>query len=112
ALHDMESSIAQADQPEVLRERLQALEGLRAQMETLSRKVPAHMQGEVYDWRLHVSLVRTEALDRLQRLAGNANDKEKTDEWPLPPDKSPVPGIAPLPGSGEGAGGESSRKLI
>lgn len=68
ALREAESNLALANTPEELRSRLQVLENLRTQMESLSRKIPAHMQGEVYHWRLHVSLVRTEALDRLQRL--------------------------------------------
>jgi TRAP-type uncharacterized transport system substrate-binding protein len=68
ALRDVESEIGQCDDPAQLRERLQALERLRAEMEGLARKVPAAQQRDLYQWRLHVSLVRTEALDRLQRL--------------------------------------------
>jgi TRAP transporter TAXI family solute receptor len=70
ALREVESGIAQADDPADLRQRLQALERLRADMEELARKLPAAQQRDLYQWRLHVSLVRTEALDRLQRLEG------------------------------------------
>ena len=68
ALREVESEIAQADDPARLRERLQTLERLRSDMEALARKVPAAQQRDLYQWRLHVSLVRTEALDRLGRL--------------------------------------------
>jgi hypothetical protein len=68
ALRAIESTIGQANTPEELRDRLQALEQLRSDMETLSRKVPAHLQRDVYHWRLHVAVVRTEALERLTRM--------------------------------------------
>jgi hypothetical protein len=68
ALREVESGITHADNPKELRERLQVLEHLRTDMETLSRKVPAHLQRDVYHWRLHVSVVRAEALERLRRM--------------------------------------------
>jgi TRAP transporter TAXI family solute receptor len=68
ALREVESEIAQTNDPAELRQRLQTLEELRGEMEGLARKVPAAQQRDLYQWRLHVSLVRTEALDRLQRL--------------------------------------------
>jgi len=68
ALREVESAIAQADNPDDLRNRLQVLERLRSDMETLSRKVPADRQHDVYHWRLHVAVVRTEAQDRLTRM--------------------------------------------
>jgi TRAP transporter TAXI family solute receptor len=68
ALREVESDIAQTDDPVQLRERLKVLESLRTEMEALSRKVPARLQRDVYHWRLHVSLVHTEALDRLRRM--------------------------------------------
>jgi hypothetical protein len=72
ALREAESAIAQTDDPAELRARVQTLEELRRDMEALSRKVPAALQRDLYHWRLHVSLVRAEALDRLQRLEANA----------------------------------------
>jgi hypothetical protein len=78
ALRAVESAIGQANTPEELRDRLQALERLRSDMETLSRKVPAHLQRDVYHWRLHVAVVRTEALERLtgmERRQGSADPK-------------------------------------
>jgi hypothetical protein len=68
ALREVESAIAQADNPADLRDRVQAVEHLRADMESLSRKVPANLQRDVYHWRLHVSLVHGEAMDRLRRM--------------------------------------------
>lgn len=72
ALRDVEGAIATASQPQELKQRLQTLENLRVEMEGLSRKVPAHLQRDVYHWRLHVSLVRMEALDRLARMEGKS----------------------------------------
>ena len=68
ALGRVEGHIERADGPEALRRDLEALDNLRKDMEGLSRKVPGHFQREVFHWRLHVALVRTEALDRLRRL--------------------------------------------
>jgi TRAP-type uncharacterized transport system substrate-binding protein len=68
ALREAESAIAQAHTSEELRARLQAFEHLGTDMEALSRKVPAGLQRDVYHWRLHVAVVRTEALDRLKRM--------------------------------------------
>jgi TRAP-type uncharacterized transport system substrate-binding protein len=83
ALREVESAIAHADNPHDLRDRLAALEHLRTDMEALSRKVPAGFQRDVYHWRLHVSVVRAEALDRLARMPGG---KEAAPPGPSPLD--------------------------
>jgi hypothetical protein len=67
-LRDMETGLAQAATPHELRERLTELDTLRKDMERISRKVPGLYQREVYNWRLHISLVRREALERLERM--------------------------------------------
>jgi TRAP-type uncharacterized transport system substrate-binding protein len=90
ALREVEGAITRADNPRELRERLQALEHLRTDMEKLSRKVPAHLQRDVYHWRLHVSVVRAEALDRLRRM--------EAEEAPAPMAAPLVPPLAPGPG--------------
>jgi TRAP transporter TAXI family solute receptor len=69
ALREAERTIARATTAAELKRRLDLLEELRTAMESFSRKVPAHLQGEVYQWRLHVSLVHSEALDRLRRMS-------------------------------------------
>jgi TRAP transporter TAXI family solute receptor len=71
-LREVETNIAHAERPEQLREWLQELDAMRAQMEGLSRKIPARLQRDVYDWRLHVALVRSEVVDRLRRLEAPA----------------------------------------
>jgi hypothetical protein len=76
ALRAVESAIAQANTPQELRDRLQALEQLRSDLATLSRKVPAHLQRDVYHWRLHVAVVRTEALERLSRMESRGASAE------------------------------------
>jgi hypothetical protein len=67
-LRDVESAISQATNSVDLRDRIEILDHLRSAMESLSKKVPAQMQRDVYNWRLHVSLVRSEAMDRLRRM--------------------------------------------
>jgi hypothetical protein len=61
ALREVEDRIDHCDEPEELRRHIVTLDGLRADLETLSRKLPLHLQRDVYDWRLHVALVRNEA---------------------------------------------------
>jgi TRAP transporter TAXI family solute receptor len=67
-LREVETSVMQANTPQELRQRLQELDLLRKSMEKISRKVPGLYQRDVYHWRLHISLVRNEAVERLQRL--------------------------------------------
>jgi hypothetical protein len=86
ALREVESGITHTDNPKELRERLGALEHLRTDMETLSRKVPARLHRDGYHWRLRVSLVRAEALDRLRRMEG--------EKGPAPTEPSLVPASA------------------
>jgi TRAP transporter TAXI family solute receptor len=74
-LRDVEGAIANATNAADLRERIDLLDHLRSAMESLSRKVPAHLQRDVYNWRLHVSLVRGEAVDRLRRMEGGQDGK-------------------------------------
>jgi TRAP-type uncharacterized transport system substrate-binding protein len=68
ALREAETALLQAKTAEELRQRLNELDHLQTDMETLSHKVPARLQSNVYNWRLHVGLVRTEALARLARI--------------------------------------------
>jgi TRAP transporter TAXI family solute receptor len=68
ALREVEDALALANDPERLRSHLKTLENLVYDMESLSRKIPGHLQRDVYHWRLHVAMVKNEALDRLKRL--------------------------------------------
>ena len=52
----------------MIEEQIKELDNLRSMMERVSRKVPTHLQINVYQWRLHVSHVRAEAADRLWRM--------------------------------------------
>jgi TRAP-type uncharacterized transport system substrate-binding protein len=70
ALRELESAIAQANHANDLRDQIERLDNLRSDMETLSRKVPAPFQRDLYQWRLHVAMVLREAQDRLSRLEG------------------------------------------
>jgi len=67
-LHDAEAVVASAGRPEPLREGIARLEALRGQIEGLARRLSLQHQRDVYHCRLHVSLVLTEARDRLRRL--------------------------------------------
>jgi hypothetical protein len=71
-LREVETGLVQATTPEELRAVLQELDTLRKDMEQISRKVPGLYQREVYHWRLHISLVKTEALERLERMEARA----------------------------------------
>ncbi len=68
ALRDLESRIDHCNDLVELRKLLDALGALRTDMQGLSRKLPAHLQRDVYHWRLHVAVVQTEGRERLQRL--------------------------------------------
>jgi hypothetical protein len=72
-LREVETNIAHAERPEQLREWLRELDAMRTQMEGLSRKIPARLQRDIYDWRLHVALVRSEVVERLRRLEAPAD---------------------------------------
>jgi hypothetical protein len=67
-LREVESAMEQTDDPVKVRELLQSLDNLRTDMAWVSRKVPGHLQRDVYIWRAHVAMVRNEALERLKRL--------------------------------------------
>jgi uncharacterized protein len=68
ALRDLETRIETCADVLEMRKLLEALTNLRTDLESLSRKLPAHLQRDVYHWRSHVALVRAEACDRLDRL--------------------------------------------
>jgi TRAP transporter TAXI family solute receptor len=69
-LRDAEAAVAGAASAPALREGVARLEALRAQIEGLTRRLGLHHQRDVYQCRLHVALVLTEARDRLSRLEG------------------------------------------
>jgi TRAP transporter TAXI family solute receptor len=72
ALREAEDRIDHCNEPTQLRQCLERLDAMRTDLESLSRKLPTHLQRDIYHWRLHVALVRTEGIDRLRRLEGNA----------------------------------------
>jgi TRAP transporter TAXI family solute receptor len=72
ALSAVESRIDRCLDSAELRRCLEAVDRLRSDLEALSRKLPGHLQRDVYQWRLHVALVRTEGRDRLRRLEDRA----------------------------------------
>lgn len=67
-LRDAEAVVAGAGRPEPLREGIARLEAVRGQIEGLARRLSLQHQRDVYHCRRHVSLVLTEARDRLRRL--------------------------------------------
>lgn len=68
ALREAETAIEQAKTPAEVRNHLQVLENMRTTMEKVSRKVPGHLQRDVYHWRSHVQMVKEEGLARLKKL--------------------------------------------
>ena len=74
ALREVENTIQETHDPDKLRAQLQVLDNLRHEIAWISRKIPGHLQRDVYIWRSHVLMVSNEALDRLKRL----EDKKST----------------------------------
>lgn len=68
ALRDAENRIDACNDAPALRLALDRLDALRSELESLSRKLPADVQRDIYNWRLHVAMVRTEGEDRLKRM--------------------------------------------
>ena len=68
ALREMEHRIDQADSAEALQVEIDDVSTLQQDMNRLSRKIPAHLQRDVYNWRLHIAFVRDEAIKRQARL--------------------------------------------
>ena len=73
ALREMENQIKTADSSDALQLEIENVGKLQQEMERLSRKIPAHLQRDVYNWRLHIALVRDEALQRQAVLASEDN---------------------------------------
>ena len=71
-LRDVEDRLATARWPNELRDSINELEALRGEVQALSRKLPLQQQQDVYHWRLHVSLILNEAVDRLGRMEAAA----------------------------------------
>jgi TRAP-type uncharacterized transport system substrate-binding protein len=67
-LRDVETTLVTARKPAELRDGITALEALRGEVETVARTLPVPQQRDVYHWRLHVSLILTEATERLARM--------------------------------------------
>jgi uncharacterized protein len=72
-LRDVEKRLSTAHWPNELRDSITELEALREEVQTLSRKMPLQQQQDVYHWRLHVSLILTEAVARLDRMEATVN---------------------------------------
>ena len=67
-LRDVEDRLATARWPNELRDAINELEALRGEVQAVSRKLPLQQQQDVYHWRLHVSLILNEAVDRLNGM--------------------------------------------
>lgn len=99
ALADVEIAIDRANNPGELRHCLQKLDRLRNELESLSRKLPGHWQRDVYHWRLHVALVRTEApgaaaLSRIGRIT-SMSQHFRDRSWPGEKRRGPGCGRGP-----------------
>ena len=71
-LRTLEDKLATAQWPNELREAINEIETLRGEVQALSRKLPPQQQQDVYHWRLHVSLILSEAIERLNRTEAAA----------------------------------------
>ncbi|MFO0844688.1 MAG: hypothetical protein U0797_20210, partial [Gemmataceae bacterium] len=77
ALGEVEAKVNGCADAGVLERLLEQLEGLRGELEALSRKIPAHLQRDVYHWRLHVAMVRDEARAKLRRMQGETKPAQQ-----------------------------------
>jgi TRAP transporter TAXI family solute receptor len=71
-LRGREAEIARARAPEEIREHLAGLASLNTSAESLARRIPAHRHRDLYHWRLHIALVRDEAVRRMAELESAA----------------------------------------
>ena len=67
-LRQAEQAVARAENPDDLRERIRRLDRLATETAALCQKVPASRQRDVYHWRVHIALVRSDACTRLARM--------------------------------------------
>jgi len=67
-LREVEGKLATAQLPGELREGIDELEALRAEVQAVSSKLPPQQQQDVYHWRLHVSMIVNEAAERLSGM--------------------------------------------
>jgi TRAP transporter TAXI family solute receptor len=100
-LREVENAMEHTEDPARLREQLQILEHLRVEMASISRKVPGHLQRDVYHWRFHVMMVRNEALVRLKKLE---EDKAAAPATPAP--------LAPSPATGATASSPDAQGIL
>ena len=68
ALRDAERSVVTARTPDELQQALSELDRLRGDMDGLAARLPLQQQREVYQWRLHLSLVQDDARARLHGM--------------------------------------------
>jgi TRAP transporter TAXI family solute receptor len=100
ALREVENAMERTEDPVKVRDQLQILEHLRTEMASVSRKVPGHLQRDVYHWRFHVMMVRNEALMRLQKMNETPAAVPPADpraangsELPTQPSNPPAPAL-------------------
>jgi TRAP-type uncharacterized transport system substrate-binding protein len=80
ALREAENQIKKAKTSEDLLFEIENVSKLQQDMERLSRKIPAHLQRDVYNWRLHIALVRDEAVNQQAALAAEGVKTEPQTE--------------------------------
>ncbi len=84
ALSVVEEGILEAEAPDELRKGIDRVEGLREELSTLSDRIPPEHRNELYHWRMHLRLVRNDAMVQLRELkvatAQKATAPEKVDE--------------------------------
>jgi uncharacterized protein len=71
-LQEIEAQLQHTERASEARGGLAALDRLRGELDRLGQQIPAGRQRDAYEWRVHASLVRTEALERLARLESRA----------------------------------------
>ncbi len=76
----IQEEVENAETPEEIEFQLEELVNLRKEMESVSRKIPMHLQTNIFQWRLHVSMVRNEARKLLRQMRSTTNEKSEPTE--------------------------------
>lgn len=81
ALTAIEETILETTDPEKIRAGIGQVEALREQLDVLSDRIPSEHRNDLYHWRMHLLLVRDDALAHLE-TAGAPKGEASPDEPP------------------------------
>lgn len=77
ALADLEGRLDQAQSAEQIREIVADLDLLHLTMKNQSRRFPGHLQGDIYQWRGHIALVRRAGVQKWRDQRQGVSSKNR-----------------------------------